>query len=78
MPTCVPTRLLSPTGAHPVDATPWLESAPHHRDPRQSLLIHPEDASLMQPTELIAIPFRAQSDASALREQLSIPIRLPR
>ncbi len=78
MPTCVPTRFLLPTGAHPANATPWLESAPHPRDTRRSLLIHPEDASLMEPAELIAIPFRAQSAASAYREQLSIPILLPR
>jgi hypothetical protein len=78
MPTYMPTRSLAPTSAHTANATPWLESAPHHRDPRRSLLIHPEDASQMKPTELIAIPFRAQSAASAHREQLSIPILLPR
>jgi hypothetical protein len=78
MPTYMPTLFLAPTGAHTANATPWLESAPYHRDPRPNLLIHPEDASLMQPAELIAIPLRAQSGASAHREQLSIPILLPR
>ena len=78
MPTSMPTRSVAPTNAHSANATPWLESAPHPLDAHTDLLIHPEDASLMQPTELIAIPFRAQSAASAHREQLSIPILLPR
>jgi hypothetical protein len=76
--TCMPTRSLAPTSAHSANATPWLESASHHLDAHPSLLIHPEDASLMGHAELTAIPFRAQSAASAHHEQLSIPIPLPR
>ena len=76
--TCVPTRVLAPTGAHPVNATPWLESAPHHLDARRSLLVHTADVSLNSPAGLPAIPFRAQSDAPAQHQHLSIPILLPR
>ena len=76
--TSMPTPFLAPTGGYPAYATPWLESAPHPLDARRSLLIHPEDASLMGPAELIAIPFRAQSAASPHHKQLSIPILLPR
>jgi hypothetical protein len=72
--TCMPTRFLAPTGAHPANATPWLESAPHNLDACRSLLIHTPDAT----AELTTILFRAQSAASAHREQHSIPILLPR
>jgi hypothetical protein len=78
MPTCMPTRSLASTSAHSANATPWLESAPHHLDARRSLLSNTADAFLSQPAELTAIPFRAQSAASAHNEQLSIPILLPR
>jgi hypothetical protein len=72
--TCMPTRFLAPTGPHPANATPWLKSAPHNLDACCSLLIHTADA----PAELTTILFRAQSAASAHREQHSIPILLPR
>jgi len=71
--TCMPTRFLAPTSAHPANATPWLESAPHHRDACRSLLIHTADA----PAELTTTLFRAQSAAAAHHELLSIPILLP-
>jgi hypothetical protein len=76
--TSMPTRFLASTSAHAANATPWPESASHHLDARRSLLIHPEDASLIAAAELTTIPFRAQSAASAHHEQLSIPIRLAR
>jgi hypothetical protein len=76
--TCMPTRFLASSGAHPANATPWLESAQHSIDARRSLLIPTADAPLNGPTELTVIPFRAQSAASAHSKQLSIPIRLPR
>jgi hypothetical protein len=85
MMTCMPTRFLSPTGAHPANATPWLESAPHNLDACRSLALHTSSlamattgASLNGPAAFPVIPFRAQSDASAQHEQLSIPILLPR
>lgn len=76
--TCVPTRVLAPTGAHPANATPWLESAPHDLDARHSVLIHAADAPLNGPVQLTAISFHAPSAASAHRQHLSIPILLPR
>ena len=76
--TNMPTRFLASTGAHPANATPWLESAPHNLDACRSLLIHTPDALLNAPTELITILFPAQSAASAHREQRSIPILVPR
>jgi hypothetical protein len=76
--TCMLTRFLASPGAHPANATPWLESAQHNLDARRSLLIHTADAHLNVPTELTVIPFRAPSAASAHRKQLSIPILLPR
>jgi hypothetical protein len=76
--TCMPTRFPASPGAHPANATPWLESAPHNLDVRRSLLIHTADAPLNGPTELTAISFRARSAPSAHHEQLSIPILLPR
>jgi hypothetical protein len=76
--TRIPTRFLASTGTHPANATPWPESAPHHLDARRSLLMHTPDAPLLGPAELTAIPFCAQSAASAHHEQLSIPILLPR
>jgi hypothetical protein len=76
--TCVPTRVLASTSGHPANATPWLESALHNLDARRSLLVHTANASLNGPAGLPAILFRAQSDAPAQHEQLSIPILLPR
>ncbi len=76
--TFVPTRVLAPTGAHPVNATPWLEPAPYNLDARRSLLIHPANASLNRPAGPPASPFRAQPAASAHHQHLSIPILLPR
>jgi hypothetical protein len=76
--TCVPTRVLVPAGAHPANATPWLESARSNLDARCSLLIHTEEAPLTGPSEFTVIPLRAQSAASAHSKQLSIPILLPR
>ena len=76
--TCVPTRVLAPTGAHPVNANPRLEPAPHNLDARRSLLVHTAEASLNGPAGLPAIPFRAQPAASAHHQHLSIPILLPR
>ena len=78
MPISIPTRSVAPTSAHSANATPRLESAPHHRDARRSLLSHPDDASLIDTAQLTGIPFRAQSAASAHHKQLSIPILLPR
>jgi hypothetical protein len=75
---CMPTRFLASTGAHPAYATPRLESAPHTFDASHSLLIHTADAPQKGSTELTAIPLRAQSAASAHPKQLSIPILLPR
>jgi hypothetical protein len=76
--TCVPTRVLAPTGTHPANATPWLESATHNLDACRSLLIPIADASLNGPAGLTAILFRAPSAASAHHQHLSIPILLPR
>jgi hypothetical protein len=76
--TCMSTRFLASTSAHPANATPWLESASHNLVARRSLLMHTADAPLNGPAELTTILFRAQSAASAHREQLSIPILLPR
>jgi hypothetical protein len=78
MPTCMPTRLLASTGAHPANATPWLEPAPGNLDACLNLLTHTADATRISLARLNAIPSRAQSAASANREQLSIPILLPR
>jgi hypothetical protein len=78
MPTCMPTRFLASTGAHPVNATPWLESAQHNLDGRRSLPMHTAGAPLNGPAQVTGIPFRAQSAALAHRKQLSIPILLPR
>ena len=64
MPTYMPTLFLAPTGAHTANATPWLESAPYHRDPRPNLLIHPgRRASLMQPAEASSLSHYAPSQA---------------
>ncbi|MDP9050995.1 MAG: hypothetical protein M3O31_09805 [Acidobacteriota bacterium] len=76
--TCMPTRFLASTGAHPANATPWLKSAHHNLDAWPSGLMHTTDAPLNNPAQVTAIPFHAQSAASAHREQLSIPILLPR
>ena len=78
MPTRVPTRFLSPTGAHPANATPWLEPAPGDLDACVRPLTRTADAPRIGPAKLNAIPARAQLAASAHREQLSIPILLPR
>jgi hypothetical protein len=75
--TCMPTRLHASTGAHPANATPWLESASHNFDGRRSPLIPTADAPPNGPAELTAIPFRAHSAAAAHHELLSIPILLP-
>jgi hypothetical protein len=76
--TCMPTRFLASTGAHPAHATPWLESAPHNLDACRSLATYTASAPLNGPAQVTAIPFRAKSAASAHRKQLSIPILLPR
>jgi hypothetical protein len=76
--TCVPTRLLTSTDLHPANATPWLESARHNLDACRSRPMHTAGAPLNGPAEFPAVPFRAQSAASAHRKQLSIPILLPR
>jgi hypothetical protein len=76
--TCIPNRLFASTGSHPANASPWLESAPHNLDARRRLLIYTANASLNGPAELTTTPLRAQSAASTHREQLSIPILLPR
>jgi len=76
--TYMPTRFLAPTGAYPANATPWLEPAPYNLDACLSLLTRIADAPRIGPAKLTAIPFRAQSAAWAHREQLSIPIPLPR
>lgn len=78
MPTCVPTRLLAPTGAHPVDATLWLEPAPGDLDACLSPLTRSADAPRIVTAKLNTIPARAQLAASAHRQHLSIPILLPR
>jgi hypothetical protein len=78
MPTCVPTRFLSPTGAHPANATPWLEPAPSDLDACVSPLTPTADPQQIGPAKLNAIPVLAQLAASAHRQQLSIPILLPR
>ena len=76
--TCTLTRFLASTGGHPANATLWLESPPHNLDACRSLAVTTADAPLNGSAELTAIPFRAQSAASAHPEQLSIPILLPR
>jgi hypothetical protein len=76
--TCMPTRFLASTGAHPANAAPWLDSARHTLDARRNLFIHTADAPLTRPTQIIAIRFRAQSAVSTHRKQQSIPITLPR
>jgi hypothetical protein len=63
--TYMTTRFLAPIDAYPANAAPWFESAPYNLDACLRLLPRTEDASLMGPAELIAIPFRAQSAASA-------------
>lgn len=76
--TCMPTRLLASTGAHPANAIPWLESAPHDLDACRSLAMRTAGAPLNGPAQVTRIPFRAESAALAHRKQLSIPILLPR
>ena len=75
--TCMPTRLLESTGAHPANAAPWFESAPHNLDARPSLAMHTAGAPLNGPAQVTGIPFRARSVDLAPREHLSIPILLP-
>jgi hypothetical protein len=77
MPTCTPTRFLASTRAHPANATPWLESAPHNLHACRILPMHTAGAPLNGPTRVTYFPFRAQSATSAHRKQLSIPILLP-
>jgi len=76
--TNMPTRFLASTGAHPANATPWLESAPLNLDVCRCLALHSASAPPNGPAQVSPIPFRAQSAASAHRKQLSIPILLPR
>jgi len=76
--TCMPTRLLESTGAHPANAAPWFESAPHNLDARPSPAMHTVGAPLNGLDQVTVIRFRAQSAASTHRKQLSIPILLPR
>jgi hypothetical protein len=75
--TCMPTRFLASTGAHPANATLWLESASHNLDACPSLAMHAAGAPLNGPTHVTVIPFRAQPAAPAYPKQLSIPILLP-
>jgi hypothetical protein len=72
------TRFLPSTGSHPAAATPWLKLAQHDLDAWRSLPILTADTPLNGPAQVIVFPFRAQSDASAHRKQLSIRILLPR
>jgi len=76
--TCMPTRFLVSTGAHPANATPWLKSALHNLDACRSLPMHTASAPLNGPTQVPTIQFRAQAGASAHRKQHSTPIPLPR
>jgi hypothetical protein len=76
--TCMPTRPVASTSAHPANAAPWLESAPHHLDARRCLLSHTAHAPQKGSTQVSDTPLRAHSAASAHREQLSIPILLTR
>lgn len=76
--TCMPTRFLASTDAHPANATPWLESAPHNLDACLSVAMNTAGAPPNGPAQVTAIPFCPQSAASAHHKQLSIPIRLPR
>jgi hypothetical protein len=76
--TCVPTRFLASTGAHPANATPWLESASHNLDAPRCRPIHTADAPLNGTAKLAAISFRVPSAAWDQPQQLSIPILLPR
>jgi hypothetical protein len=78
LPTRIPTRSLASTRAHPANATPWLESAPHNLDACRILPMHTAGAPLNGPAQVTGIPFRAQSAALAHRKQLSIPILLQR
>ena len=78
MPTYMPTRLGATTDSHSAHVAPCFESAPHNLDACRSLAMHTAGAPLNNPAQVTAIPFRAQSAASAHREQLSIPILLPR
>jgi hypothetical protein len=78
MMTCMPTRFLAPTGAHPANATPWLGSDPDTLDAAPGLPPRTGTAPPNGSAKLIAIPFRAQSAESTHHEQLSIPILLPR
>jgi hypothetical protein len=43
MPICMPTRSLAHPGAHPANATPWLEAASDTLDACLSLLTHTAD-----------------------------------
>jgi hypothetical protein len=76
--TCTPTRSLASTGAHPANATPWLDLAPHNLDDCRSLAMHTASAPPNGPAQVTAIPSRAQSAALAHRKQHPIPILLPR
>ena len=76
--TCMLTRFLASPGAHPANATLWLDSVPHDLDACHSLAMHTPSAVENRPARVIVIPFRAQSAASAHPKQLSIPILLPR
>ena len=78
MPTCVPTRFLSPPGAHPANATPWLEPAPGDLDACVNPLTRTAAAPRIGPAKLNAMQARTQLAASAHHQQLSIPILLPR
>ena len=75
--TCMPTRLLASTGAHPANATPWLESARHNLDACSISPMHTAGAPLNGSAQGAAIPFPAQSAAPTYPKQLSIPILLP-
>jgi hypothetical protein len=74
----MPTRFLASTGSHPANGTPWLESAPHDIEACRNLPMLAAGTPLNGPAQAIVFPFRAQSDTSAHRKQLSIPILLPR
>ena len=75
--TCMPTRFLASTGAHPANATPWLESPRHNLDACRIFPMHTPGAPLNGSAQVTAIPFRAQP-ASDHPKRLSIPILLPR
>jgi hypothetical protein len=78
MPASIPTRSVAHPGAHPANATPWLEAASDTLDACLSLLTHTADTPWSSHAKLNATPFRAHSAVSDHREQLSIPILLPR